>query len=373
MARAILVVLATSLLAVHTEADGAEEGSQLGLVQASAESQIDFLKAISRLKQALLERQFVEAELAKHTTARENQTIGAPTADSAEQQQQQQQQGGVAANVVDKKRPATRLVAARPTPTGGIALQQVSSVVELADDLRPRPRKMLDSADDEAASAVLPEPGTGKVQGGAAKMKRNNKRRNHGSSVDLIDSEDSEGSDGSGDAASDGRRKLVEATTAVKKHTGPKATDARGETKTGAGAGATGTKTAPATRPTTIDQKMAEAEALIEAAQPNLEKCKVQGQADPTHTLAMLKDCTAELKKMAQVTMDAHHGSMNANTKYVNKFKEVMDLMKKLESVHELQEAFDKDHENVRRYLVGEAKKLETPIKQLGENALPVA
>eukprot|EP00929_Paragymnodinium_shiwhaense_P061544 TRINITY_DN3073_c0_g1_i1.p1 TRINITY_DN3073_c0_g1~~TRINITY_DN3073_c0_g1_i1.p1 ORF type:complete len:378 (+),score=110.71 TRINITY_DN3073_c0_g1_i1:119-1252(+) len=100
-------------------------------------------------------------------------------------------------------------------------------------------------------------------------------------------------------------------------------------------------------------------------APPTLEKCKVEVSEDSHATLEMLKACTLELKAMASKTMNAHGVSKKANIAYVREIKSIFSFLDKIEKVHKIESAFNKDNDGVRKYLVKKADELKPKIADL--------
>lgn len=90
-----------------------------------------------------------------------------------------------------------------------------------------------------------------------------------------------------------------------------------------------------------------------------------EGNIDPLKTLDKLKECTERLRKEVKDTVDAHQSSTRANSQYVGKFKEAIQLLQKLSDVQTMRVAFAADHEKVRSYLTSKADTLESGVNKL--------
>lgn len=99
---------------------------------------------------------------------------------------------------------------------------------------------------------------------------------------------------------------------------------------------------------------------------PDLKKCDVlKGKEVIVKAFGKIRSCTQELKKLAMLTMRANRNGMAASDRYLRTFEKLLDLLKKLEAVHELDTAFNKDTVKVRNYLFSQAEDLKRPIQGL--------
>lgn len=90
-----------------------------------------------------------------------------------------------------------------------------------------------------------------------------------------------------------------------------------------------------------------------------------EGNIDPLKTVDKLKECTERLRKEVKDTVDAHQSSKEANSNYIGKFKEAIQLLQKLSDVQTMRAAFAADNEKVRSYLVSKADTLESGVEKL--------
>merc|ERR1719330_1974486 len=98
----------------------------------------------------------------------------------------------------------------------------------------------------------------------------------------------------------------------------------------------------------------------------HLKECsEVNMSATLPETLEALQSCTTALKAHSLVLKDAQGGSLQANEKFAQQYKELLALVDELRDTEEIATAFDADQEDALHTLVEQTSDLEGELAGL--------
>lgn len=101
------------------------------------------------------------------------------------------------------------------------------------------------------------------------------------------------------------------------------------------------------------------------SAKPDFKVCQILKGTDAMTTVSNLAECTKQLQNAAKETMQSKDKSQAANTKYIEKFQEVMTVLEQLKDMQALWTAFQLDHKAAKNTLTKQADGLKKWIDDL--------